>query len=202
MNTIKNLAVSIATLSTLPRQCIPELEMNAFLSHSLATASVAQFLAKEKLKIKDASDFFVAGLLHDFGKAVLAQFEAAAYQKTLQTALEQQVPLTEVEQRTFGTTSAEVGALLAESWQFPESLVSCIREHIHYTEDSSDLTIAVAAAKAIVQTMKIGNNGDPCIPVFSGILKSRLDCEPEDIIKQMRNLDADVASLLVSVGGA
>ena len=46
LNTVKNLAISIATVDSLPRQSIPELPMAAFLTHSLATASMAQHLEK------------------------------------------------------------------------------------------------------------------------------------------------------------
>ncbi|GAV19347.1 HDOD domain protein [Mariprofundus micogutta] len=196
MNTVKNLAVSIATVDTLPRQSIPELRMSAFLTHSLATASVAQYLAKEVLKIRDASDFFVGGLLHDFGKAVLVQFEPATYARVIQHAREKQLALPEVEIEFLGLTSAEAGAMLAESWQLPEELVDCIRGHVHCSDDSSDLTLAVAAANVVVKTMKLGDNGDPFAGDFSPPVRNRLNCEVSDVISNLESLEDEVSSLL------
>jgi len=199
MNTVKNLAVSIATVDTLPRQSIPELPMSAFLTHSLATASVAQRLAKEVLKIRDASDYFVAGLLHDFGKAVLIQFEPTTYARVLQQARDEQLPLSQVEMEQLGLTSAEVGAMLAESWQLPAELVDCIRGHINCNDESSDLTVTVAAANIVVRSMKLGENGDPCVGDFSEPIKNRLQCELADVISSMESLPGEVSKLLTMV---
>jgi len=196
MNTVKNLAVSIATVNTLPRQSIPELPMSAFLTHSLATASVAQHLAKDVLKIRDASDYFVGGLLHDFGKAVLIQFEPTTYGSVIKEAREHHLPLNQMEMERLGLTSAEVGAMLAESWQLPAELVDCIRGHINCTDESSDLTLAVAAANTIVKTMQLGDNGDSHAGVFSEAEKNRLNCDLADVIANMEGLEDEVGSLL------
>ena len=102
MNTIKNLAVAIATVDALPRNSIPELPMSAFLTYSLGTAAIAQRLARENLHLRDASDHFVAGLLHDFGKAVLVQFESATYVRVVQKAHRDQRELAEVEEEEKG----------------------------------------------------------------------------------------------------
>ncbi len=199
MNTVKNLAVSIATVDTLPRQSIPELHMSAFLTHSLATASVAQYLAKDVLKVRDGSDYFVGGLLHDFGKAVLVQFEPTTYASVIQEARARMLPLNQVEMERLGLTSAEVGAMLAESWQLPEELVDCIRGHINCTDESSDLTLAVAAANTVVKSMQLGDNGDPCIGDFSEAEKNRLKCGLSDVVNNLKNLEAEVSSLLNTV---
>jgi len=196
MNTVKNLAVSIATVNTLPRQSIPELPMNAFLTHSLATASVAQYLAKNALKTRDASDHFVGGLLHDFGKAVLIQFEPTIYAKVIGQAREQQVPLSQIEFEELGITSAEVGAMLAESWQLPEELVNCIRGQLDSDEDSSDLILTVAAANTVVKTMQLGDNGDPCTGEFTAAMKGRLNCELDDVVADLQGLEDEVQGLL------
>jgi len=199
MNTVKNLAVSIATVDTLPRQSIPELPLSAFLTHSLATAAVAQRLAKEVLKIRDASDYFVAGLLHDFGKAVLIQFEPTTYARVLQQARDEQLPLAQVEMEQLGLTSAEVGAMLAESWQLPQELVDCIRGHIDCNDESSDLTVTVAAANIVVRSMKLGANGDPYVDGFSEPIKNRLQCELADVVSSMESLPGEVSKLLTMV---
>jgi len=201
MNTVKNLAVSIATVNTLPRQSIPELSMASFLTHSIATASVAQHLAKNVLKLRDASDHFVGGLLHDFGKAVLIQFEPTTYSRVIRQARERQLPLSQVELEELGMSSSEVGAMLAESWQFPDVLVDCIRGQLDYNGESSDLILTVAAANTVVKTMQLGDNGDPCPGEFSDMMKERLDCDIETVINDMQGLQDEVRGLINMVQG-
>lgn len=196
LNTIKNLAVSIATLETLPRQSIPELPMSGFLTHSLATASVAQWLAKNQLHIRDASDYFVGGLLHDFGKAVFIQFEPNTYGKVIREAREKNMPLALIEMERLGVSSAEVGAMLAESWQLPEMLVDCIRTQVECNENSTDLALSVAAGSSIVKAMQLGDNGDPYVGNFSEVMHQRLGCNLEEVTEQMGGLDQEVQKLL------
>lgn len=196
MNTIKNLAVSIATINALPRQSIPELPMSDFLTHSLATASVAQHLGRQHLGIRDASDHFVGGLLHDFGKAVFIQFEPRTYAQVLREAAERGLPLNEVEEAHFGVSSAEVGAMLAENWQLPEILVDCIREHGQITEASSDLSLTVGAASIVVKTMQLGSNGDELPCDFNDAMRARLKCSVDDVIAEHEGLAEEVDRLL------
>jgi len=200
MNTIKNLAVSIATVNTLPRQSIPELPMSAFLTHSLAVASVAQHLARKKLSLRDASDHFVGGLLHDFGKAVFIQFEPRTYAEVIREASERVVPLSQVEVERFGVSSADVGAMLAENWQLPEALVDCIRYHNSPGEPASDLILTVGAATTVIKTMHMGDNGDPMVGDFSPVTRERLHSEIQDVVAELGDLEAEVTTLMNLVG--
>ncbi|MDQ6993780.1 MAG: HDOD domain-containing protein [Mariprofundus sp.] len=195
LNTVKNLAVSIATVATLPRRSIPELSMSEFLTYSLATASVAQWIAKHGLNLRDTSDYFVGGLLHDFGKAVFIQFEPIAYGKLILEAKEKNRSLTSIETARMGVSSAEVGAMLAEKWTLPAELVNCIRMHANCNEESSDLALTAAIASTIVRTMQLGENGDPYIHDFSKLIRKRLGCNQEDVISAMQGLPEEVNTL-------
>ncbi len=201
LNTVKNLTISIATVNSLPRKSIPELPMPAFLTHSLATATVAQRLAKDFLHLRDVSDHFVAGLLHDFGKVVFVQFDPATYAKILNEAREKQAPLPQVEMERMGVTCAETGAVLAETWKLPEMLIDCIRTHMDCDEESSDLTFTVAAANIIVKSMGIGNSGDPFIGDFQGFMCARLGMSLEEIVAKMKSLPDEVQDMQNMVQG-
>ena len=201
MNTVKNLAVSIATVDALPRTSIAELPMASFLTHSLATAAVAQRLARDNLQIRDASDHFVAGLLHDFGKVVFVQFEPTTYAKILQMAQQGDQPLAEVEVEQMGVSSAEVGGMLAESWHLPEPLVECIRRHASFDAQPSDLMITVAAANTVVKAMKLGDSGNPVTGQFPDLIRSRLHADLDAVIEQMRDLPDEVGVMQSAVRG-
>ena len=195
LNTVKNLAISVAVVNSLPRQSIAGLSMPSFLTHSIATALIAQQLARNFLHIKDASDYFVAGLVHDFGKAVLIQFEPKTYAKILRQAKNRKCSLVQVEMEEWGVSNAEVGAMLAESWKLPAPLVDSIRTYTNYDEKSSDLAIVVAAANIVAKHMKLGDGGNPCVGEFSDIICRRLGSDLATILPQMDGLLDEIEAM-------
>ena len=201
MNTIKNMAVTIATIDALPRNNISELSISSFLTHSLGTAAVAQRLARECLQIRDASDYFVAGLLHDFGKAVFIQYEPSTYAKVLREAGKSDTSLEQLEVEQMGVSNAEVGAMLADSWQLPSVLVECIRTHASCDEQSSNLTLSVAAANTVVKNMKLGDSGNPEIGCFPDFVCRRLGSDLETVIAQMQDLPEELQGFQSIVRG-
>lgn len=72
---------------------------------------------------------FTAGLLHDVGKVVLNEYVAQDFAEIVRRAAERQICFLEAEQEVLGFTSTEIGAMLAEKWQLPESIIRCIRYH-------------------------------------------------------------------------
>jgi HD-like signal output (HDOD) protein len=147
-NTIKNLALGIAALSLAPAQLPPALDSRAYLHHSLATAAIARQLGARFPAI-DANDFFIAGLLHDFGKVVLAQVMPAQFRKALEYGLWHEVSLHSALMEVTGIDQSEVGAMLLEHWRFPAELVQGIR--CQYVRDGSApaLSLCIQAANQI-----------------------------------------------------
>ncbi len=85
-NTIKNLALSIAAIGMLPKQNGAGFDVDQYLLHSLSTAGIAKLLAN-RLDDADPMDCFIGGLLHDFGKVVLAQFFPLEFKNALSQSL-------------------------------------------------------------------------------------------------------------------
>ena len=85
-NTIKNLALSIAAISMLPAKHLTGFDAQQYLLHSLVTAGIAKRLAL-RVQGADPNDCFIAGLLHDFGKVVVAQCMPAEYQRAVELSL-------------------------------------------------------------------------------------------------------------------
>ena len=79
INTIKNLALGFAAVGILPRMNAAGFDIQRYLLHSLVVGGTARQLATQFAKGEvDSGDAYIAGLLHDFGKVVFAQFLAAA----------------------------------------------------------------------------------------------------------------------------
>ncbi len=69
INTIKNLAITVATTGSLPKTNRAGINMKDFWGHSLSVGVIAKLLASDRETAGSVlSSFFVAGLLHDLGK--------------------------------------------------------------------------------------------------------------------------------------
>jgi HD-like signal output (HDOD) protein len=74
-------------------------------------------------------DAYVAGMLHDMGKIIFSNVHPDLLEH-IQTFCDQKgLPTAAFENLMAGMNHADIGALLAEKWNFPESLASAIRYH-------------------------------------------------------------------------
>ncbi len=204
-NTIKNLAVSIAAMGALPRTNNANFNMDDYWLHSLLTASIAKMLAQDRgFPRTEITSFFLAGLLHDIGEVVFAQFRGKQYSEVLTTAAERHCTVEQVEDEVFGTTHAVVGALLAERWQLAPELVQCIRHH-HGLEELANpdpLTLAVFVAN---QAAKIHAGEVHCVSIVEELPPSAcewLGIPLEEVITSLPNLESELenARSFVQVG--
>jgi len=147
INTIKNVALSIATIGMLPTKSAGGFDTRKFLKHSLVTAAIAKLLNNKFNHVEfEGSDCFVAGLLHDIGKVVYAQYDPARYVELQKVSEENGISLFQAEQEVIGADHAVIGSMLGSKWQFPESLVDCIGEHHNVTNPGNEIRDCVIAA--------------------------------------------------------
>jgi putative nucleotidyltransferase with HDIG domain len=128
INTVKNLAIRTAAVGMIPKENGAGFDTDRYLLHSLGCAEVSRMLA-QSLGDADPIEAYIGGLLHDFGKILFALYLPQPFREVLDTAASSGSALHEVEQAMFGVDHTHAGALLAEKWQFPASLVDTIRHH-------------------------------------------------------------------------
>ncbi|MEN6621605.1 MAG: HDOD domain-containing protein [Smithella sp.] len=187
LNTIKNLALSIAILGVMPRKNAAGFNMDAFLMHSLATATVSRMLAKKSgIPEKELFDYFLSGLLHDFGKIVLARYLPGEYKETLRISREETIPLFEVERQIFGVNHAVIGSLLMEKWQILGSINEALKNHHNAADDNFQMRDFIITADQISKELKIGYSGSNVI-----------ECIPQKILAQF---GGDINQIIVSLG--
>ena len=196
INTIKNLSLSIAAIGMLPKKNDIDFDMDEFLLHSLGVAAVAKRLAgRLGVSDKQAADYFIAGLLHDFGKVVLAQFRGEEFKLALEIAAIGTTPLYEAERQVFGIDHAEIGGLLAQTWKLPENLVRCIRNHHNLQiEDDEDsrLMECIYAADSIVNSIPIGFSGNSMVGAFPESIRQRFGMDREALIDDLGDLSSEI----------
>jgi putative nucleotidyltransferase with HDIG domain len=204
INTIKNLALGFAAVGILPRMNAAGFDIQRYLLHSLVVAGTARQLATQFAKSEvDPGDCYIAGLLHDFGKVVFAQFLAAEFRDALQYSLENQVSLHIAEQEKIGIEHGFVGAMLAKRWQFPEHLIDCIRDHHNYEAAPSAMMDCLRVADQIVRFREIGDSANPWRTSEPLAAPQRFGEDIEALIAQIGSFDkiVDDAMMFAQVGG-
>jgi putative nucleotidyltransferase with HDIG domain len=122
------------------------LSLTQLWNHSLRTAIAAERLARfENLPAQSCEEAFVAGLLHDIGKLILAANADEEYETVFQKSRAENLPLDMVEKDSFGATHAEIGAYLLGLWGIPESIINTVELHHSPNKDSSNRFSPVTA---------------------------------------------------------
>ena len=73
-----------------------------------------------------AEDAFLAGVLHDTGKLVLAGNFPEEYAEAAKQAADNDITLWQAEQEMFGATHAEMGAYLVGLWGIADPIVETL----------------------------------------------------------------------------
>jgi putative nucleotidyltransferase with HDIG domain len=187
-NTIKNLALSIAAIGMLPKDNASGFDVQQYLLHSLATAGVAKQLAN-RVHDADPADCFIAGLLHDFGKVVFAQFMPEEFREALEISRVEGSSLFAALQKTIGVDHAVVGAMLVEKWRFAPHLIETIRyQHLAVLKDT-DMIACVFGANQICKKLNFGFGGNFYIDEFPATVQERLGGSLDEVIASMGDLD-------------
>ena len=122
------------------------------LNHSVACAVISKRLLP--LSPPLAADLFTTALLHDIGKMILSDFVGEDYERILGRVKELKCAFSEAEQEIIGTTHAEVGARILQSWNFPEEMTEAVRNHHNPQKvPNSPLTHFVSIANIIAMMM-------------------------------------------------
>ncbi|OHC71753.1 MAG: phosphohydrolase [Rhodocyclales bacterium RIFCSPLOWO2_02_FULL_63_24] len=190
INTIKNLALGFAAVGILPRMNAAGFDVQRYLLHSLVVGGAARQLATQFAKGEvDPGDCYIAGLLHDFGKVVFAQFLATEFRNALLHSVEHAVPLHEAEKIAIGVDHGPVGAMLAKRWAFPDHLVDCIRDHHSPSAEPSAMMDCLRVADQVVRFRDIGDSGNPWRESEAPAAPQRFGDDMEAIVMKLGSLD-------------
>ena len=105
---------------------------------------------------------YVAGLVHDIGKIVMAWAFPDHFAEIHRQALSGQRPISEMEDAVLGINQSELGALYLERHRLPELMIYAARYH-HCPDKASQFRHSLAAvqlADLLLRSSKIGCSGD------------------------------------------
>jgi len=152
MRGIKNLLYSYGTQKIL---IADTKEKRMLWEHSYKTAFYAYNLAKNFKKDQALlDDSYVGGILHDMGKIIFASVHPELLDKIKGFCNDKGMPSSTFEDLSAGMNHAEIGAMVAEKWNFPEQLVHAIQFHhdpLSALPEEQDLVYTVYLANMLCQ---------------------------------------------------
>jgi HD-like signal output (HDOD) protein len=130
LQTVNGLILAAGVFSQYDTARIASFSADDLIEHSLQVAALAKQIAiSRKADEVLANDTFVAGVLHDVGKLVLAVNFSKQYGETLTAAKECNGELCQLEREAFGADHADVGGYLLGLWGLPSSLIEAVAFH-------------------------------------------------------------------------
>lgn len=197
LNTIKNLALSIAAIGILPSTNAAGFDIERYLLHSLTTATFSRQLCTVYAAGEaDPGDCYIAGLLHDFGKIVFAQFMPEQFREVLVRGAETSLPSHHAERELIGADHTVVGAMLAGKWQFPAALVECIRNHHSPEAPASAMNDCLRMADLISRLLGQGNGMNPYREGEEPINPRRFGTDLDRVINSLGDIDKLIADAM------
>jgi HD-like signal output (HDOD) protein len=127
--------------------------MRELWGHSYRVAFYARLLARDfKGNREILDDVYVAGILHDLGLIVVRTLHPKTQDRMRKFSMEKGIPASLLEKFSFGLNHADIGAMIAQKWNFPDVLVEGIKYHhdpLLASRRSKDVVFCVYLANAI-----------------------------------------------------
>jgi len=197
VNTIKNLALSIAAIGILPPTNAAGFDIQRYLMHSLTTAAFSrQLCTVYAANEADPGDCYIAGLLHDFGKIVFAQFMPEQFRQVLARSAETNLPSHHAELELIGADHTVVGAMLAGKWQFPAALVDSIRSHHSPDAPASAMNDCLRMADLISRNLGDGDMSNPYREGEVPINPARFGTDLDRVLASLGDRDKMIADAM------
>ena len=127
--TLKTMIFTIVTKSSFNQEIKGYgLEKGELWRNSVSCAVYSRYLAK-LINYIDPDQAFTAGLLRDVGKLVLHEYVRKDYDEIERLVNEENITFSEAEEKIIGLNHCQIGALVAEKWNFPQILIDTIKYH-------------------------------------------------------------------------
>ncbi len=104
-----------------------KIDWQKFWVHSLLTARIAQNIADIYQPTSDRA--YVAGLLHDTGKLILAHYFPEKFEEIINAVKQTGDSMFATETRLMGTDHAAIGAAVCVRWKMDEEIIYAIMDH-------------------------------------------------------------------------
>ncbi len=163
LDVLKGFVLTSGLLKQYENKKIANFQIGALWQHSLKTANIVRQIAKsEKMEKEISETSFIASLLHDVGKIIIASNFPDEFKEICSRATSEGSSFWQMEKQVLGASHAEVGAYLLGLWGLPLAVIQAVHEHHQPLLDGHpgiDQTALVHIANAIEKTAE-SRSGD------------------------------------------
>ena len=157
LNVIRPLVLLAGAFSQCEDPDLDGYSLKGSIRYSMSVATLARsIMASQTESFHLIDDAYIAGMMHDVGRLILAVNMSERYQQVIYAARDEQTTIWDKEFAMLGTTHAEVGAYLLGLWGFPNSVVEAVAFH-HQPSKSKNKAVspltAVHAADSILTSL-------------------------------------------------
>jgi len=148
-DTVKNLTLTLKLIESF-QDANPSVEMGKMLVKSYLAAGFVRDIA-DKCGVKDIEESYVCALLHSLGEITVAYVLPDEYLRILELVRVKGHSRAQAEQTVLGTSIVRISQELANSWEFPPSVVNTMapspskitrpaRDHVSFNSSITSLT--------------------------------------------------------------
>ncbi|HRD66348.1 MAG TPA: response regulator [Candidatus Competibacter sp.] len=144
---VRNLVLTIEVFHPGPQSA--GFSFDSLQRHALRVASLAREIVADRLHADDA---FMAGMLHDIGKLVLALRLPEQFRQTQERSRQHRLPSWQTERELLGISHAEIGAYLLGLWGLPYPIIEAAAYHhqpLSVPQHAFDVLAAVYVADGL-----------------------------------------------------
>lgn len=148
--------------------------LHRLFKHSLSVAVCASLVARNNRM--DASQMFLAGVLHDVGVLVLLSCYPQVYQEIQDEMKKANLLAFEAEQKVLGFDHAAIGAALCRHWNLPSTIAHAIESH-HAVEmfesegkllkEKDNFAAVIHIADGMARALNFEEDPDPLVAPLS-----------------------------------
>jgi len=151
IETVRNAIMAVSVTKALSKANDAEdFSITTFWRHSIAVAITSRQLS-QRIPIEVPETCFIAGLLHDIGKVIMARFLKEEFAQVL-ALMKQGSRFYDAEKSALHIDHAMIGGYLAKRWHLPDNLINAITYHHEPRENIAghNLTAVIHAGDNIV----------------------------------------------------
>lgn len=152
--------------------------------YSVSSALIAEDLAETK-RLENISLIFTSALLKDIGKVILSAYVKDSFEDINKAVQDRGLTFVDAEKEVIGIDHAELGARVAEKWNFNPAMVDIIRNH-HDPDKAppDDISIPIVyLADSICMMIGIGVGSDGLAYRYHQDIVDRLNFSDTDLQK-------------------